>query len=78
LKVGDSVLVKQEKKDKLTTPFNPTPLKIKEKKGSMIIATDGQNKIIPTFNCDGLTQCLFSKCFFILSFLSLSFFRIVL
>jgi hypothetical protein len=25
LKVGDSVLVKQEKKDKLTTPFNPTP-----------------------------------------------------
>jgi hypothetical protein len=45
-KVGDSVLVKQEKKDKLTTPFNPQPLKIKEKKGSMITATDGQNKII--------------------------------
>jgi hypothetical protein len=45
-KVGDSVLVKQEKKDKLTTPFNPTPLKIKEEKGSMITATDGQNKII--------------------------------
>ena len=31
-KVGDNVLVKQEKKGKLTTPFNPTPLKIKEKK----------------------------------------------
>jgi hypothetical protein len=31
-KVGDSVLIKQEKKDKLTTPFNPTLLKIKEKK----------------------------------------------
>ena len=45
-KVGDSVLIKQEKKDKLTTPFNPTLLKIKEKKGSMITATDGQNKII--------------------------------
>jgi hypothetical protein len=45
-KVGDSVLVKQEKKNKLTTPFNPTPLKVKEKKGSMITATDGQNKMI--------------------------------
>jgi hypothetical protein len=45
-KVGDSVLVKQEKKDKLTTPFNPKPLKIKEKKGSMITARDGQNKMI--------------------------------
>jgi hypothetical protein len=45
-KVGDSVLVKQEKKDKLTPPFNPTPLKIKEKKGSMITAADGQNKMI--------------------------------
>ena len=31
-KVGDSVLIKQEKKDKSTTPFNPTLLKIKEKK----------------------------------------------
>ena len=45
-KVGDSVLVKQEKKDKLTPPFNPTPLKIKEKNGSMITAADGQNKMI--------------------------------
>jgi hypothetical protein len=45
-KVGDSVLVKQEKKDKLTTPFNPKPLNIKEKKGSMITARDGQNKMI--------------------------------
>jgi hypothetical protein len=36
-KVGDHVLEKQEKKDKLTPPFNPTPLKIKETKGSMII-----------------------------------------
>ena len=35
-----------KKKDKLTTPFNPTPLKIKEQKGSMITARDGQNKMI--------------------------------
>ena len=45
-KVGDSVLVKQEKKDKLTPPFNPSPLKIKQKKGNMITAADKQNKMI--------------------------------
>jgi hypothetical protein len=45
-KVGVHVLVKQEQKDKLTTPFIPTPLKIKETKGSMITAADGQNKMI--------------------------------
>jgi hypothetical protein len=46
-KVGDSVLVKQENNDKLTTAFNPTPLKIKEKKGNcMITATDGENKML--------------------------------
>ena len=49
-KVGDHVLVKQEKKDKLTPPFNPTPLKIKETKGSIITATDGQNKIITRYS----------------------------
>ena len=38
LKVGDTVLVKQEKKDKLTTPFNPKPMKIVETKGTMITA----------------------------------------
>jgi hypothetical protein len=32
----------------------------------------------PTLKCDGLTQCLFSKCVFIVSFLPLSFFRIIL
>ena len=49
-KVGDSVLVKQEKKDKLTTPFIPTLLKIKEKKGSMQTAADGQNKMITRYS----------------------------
>jgi hypothetical protein len=49
-KVGDSVLVKQEKKDKLTTPFIPTLLKIKEKKGSMQTSADGQNKMITRYS----------------------------
>ena len=43
--IGDSVLVKQEKKDKLTTPFNPTPLKVKDRKGTMITASDGQRNV---------------------------------
>ena len=46
LKTGDKVLVKQEKKDKLSTPFNPTPLIIQKKKGSMITATDDNDKTI--------------------------------
>lgn len=44
-KIGESVLVKQEKKDKLTTPFNPTPLTVKTKKGTMITASDGHKEI---------------------------------
>jgi hypothetical protein len=43
LKVGDSVLVKQEKKNKLNTPFNPELMTIKNKKGNMITAT-AENK----------------------------------
>ncbi|KAK3740432.1 hypothetical protein QZH41_004600 [Actinostola sp. cb2023] len=39
LKVGDKVLVKQPKKNKMSTPFKPEPLEVKEKKGSMIQLT---------------------------------------
>lgn len=38
LKIGDTVLVKQEKRNKSTTPFNPEPFKIIHKKGSMVTA----------------------------------------
>jgi len=38
LKLRDTVLVKQEKKDKLTTPFDPKPFVITQQKGSMITA----------------------------------------
>ena len=38
LKLGDTVLVKQPKRDKLTTPFNHKPYEITNKKGSMITA----------------------------------------
>ncbi|KAK3754982.1 hypothetical protein QZH41_004427 [Actinostola sp. cb2023] len=42
LKVGDKVLVKQPKKNKLSTPFKPEPLEVKEKKGSMITAHNAE------------------------------------
>ncbi|KAJ8344863.1 hypothetical protein SKAU_G00290560 [Synaphobranchus kaupii] len=35
--VGDTVLVKQEKTDKLTTPFNTTPHKVVSKAGSQVV-----------------------------------------
>ncbi|KAK3092635.1 hypothetical protein FSP39_005203 [Pinctada imbricata] len=40
LKESDFVLVKQPHKDKLSTPFNPKPLCVTDKKGSMITAED--------------------------------------
>jgi hypothetical protein len=40
---GPAILVKQEKKNKLNTPFNPELMTIKNKKGNMITAT-AENK----------------------------------
>ena len=42
LDVGDKVLIKQPKKDKMSTPSKPEPLEIKDKKGSMITAQTGE------------------------------------
>ena len=41
IKPGDTVLVRQPKKIILSTPFSPEPLVVKEKKGSMVTASDG-------------------------------------
>ena len=47
IKVGDSVLVKQPRLNKLTTPFNPIRHTVMEKRGSMITAvSDATNKLI--------------------------------
>ncbi|XP_028415680.1 uncharacterized protein K02A2.6-like [Dendronephthya gigantea] len=40
LRVGDTVIVKQTKANKLTTTFNPTPLRITEVQGSRITAQE--------------------------------------
>ena len=43
---GDHVLVKQPKPNKLSTPFNPSPLTITQTKGSMITATNGSRRVV--------------------------------
>ena len=43
--IGDSVLVRQPKENKLTTPFNPQPLEVIQKKGSMITAGNSRRSI---------------------------------
>ena len=45
IKPGDTVLVRQPKKNKLSTPFNPEPVIVEEKKGSMVTASDGSKSI---------------------------------
>lgn len=39
------VLVKQPKRDKLSTPINPNPFVVKEKKGTMVTAHNGSKTI---------------------------------
>lgn len=38
IKIGDQVLVKQQKTDKLSTPYNPQPYTVTKQHGSMISA----------------------------------------
>ena len=45
LSVGDKVLIKQPKQNKMSTPFKPEPLQITHKKGSMITAQNGERTV---------------------------------
>ena len=45
IKPGDTVLVRQPKKNKLSTPYSPEPLVVEERKGSMVTASDGLKSI---------------------------------
>ncbi len=49
LETGDTVLIKQPKENKLSTPFNPKPCKVVSRKGTMITAQQGSRTI--TRNC---------------------------
>jgi predicted RNA-binding protein len=44
-KVGDVVLIRQPKTNKLSTPFNPHPYKVVARKGSMVTAEHGSHKV---------------------------------
>jgi transposase InsO family protein len=63
LMIGDKVLVKQSKTDKLSTPFNPSPYEVVTTQGTMITAQRGEHVItrnssfmkkVPE-NCGGLS-----------------------
>ena len=41
INIGDTFLVKQPQLNKLSTPFNPTPLVVTERKGTMVTALRG-------------------------------------
>ena len=45
LEVGDYVLVKQNKTNKLSTPYNPNPMEVINKKGTMITARNDHREI---------------------------------
>ena len=46
LKVGDHVLVKQRRQNKLSPPYDPNPYTITDKKGSMVTAQRGHSRIV--------------------------------
>uniref|UniRef100_A0A8W8KL26 Uncharacterized protein n=1 Tax=Magallana gigas TaxID=29159 RepID=A0A8W8KL26_MAGGI len=45
LKIGDQVLVKQQKLDKLSTPYNPQPYTVIKQHGPMITAKTEDNEL---------------------------------
>ena len=45
LQIGDQVLVKQQKRDKLTTPYHSEPFQIVKQRGSMITAKNDEKEI---------------------------------
>ena len=45
IKPGDTVLVRQPKQNKLSSPYNTSPFTVEERKGSMITASNGNKSI---------------------------------
>ena len=43
IKPGEVVLMRQPKQNKLSTPYNPKPFVVEEKKGTMVTASDGSH-----------------------------------
>ena len=58
LQVDDTVLVRQRKANKLSTPFDPQPLVVADKKGSMITAKrDGEATTTRNVNVSSFASC---------------------
>lgn len=45
IKPGEVVLMRQPKKNKLSTPFNPKPFVVEEKKGSKVTVSNGSQTV---------------------------------
>ena len=45
LQIGDTVLVRQQKQNKLSTPYNPTPFTVEKVKGNMVTATNSKHTV---------------------------------
>ena len=60
LQVSDTVLVRQRKANKLLTPFDPQPLVVADKKGSMITAERVMVKLLSHGMCQWF---MFASCF---------------
>ena len=45
IKPGEVVLMRQPKKNKFSTPYNPKPFVVEEKKGSMVTASNGSQTV---------------------------------
>ena len=45
IKPGEVVLMRQRKKNKLSTPYHPKPFVVEEKKGSMVTASNGSQTV---------------------------------
>lgn len=51
LKLGDTVLVKQDKRDSFDIPFKPTPYEVSDMNGTMITAENDEHKITRNSSC---------------------------
>ena len=66
IKPGEVVLMRQPKKNKLSTPYHPKPFVVEEKKRSMVTASNGsqtvtrnssQFKVIPKYLAESHENC---------------------
>ena len=56
IKLEDTVLIKQPKRNKLSPPFSAIPLVVEEKNGSMVTASDGNKTVTGTYSCSKMSR----------------------